>query len=75
MDCKEYAEEYQKIVSGILHGLVILNPKKLALEEVLAEWVEDFTEPEKSGYLTAFDEIRKGKVPIIRDCNYLTDER
>ena len=75
LDCKEYAEEYQKIVSGILHGLVILNPKKLALEEVLAEWVEDFTEPEKSGYLTAFDEIRKGKVPIIRDCNYLTDER
>lgn len=55
--------------------LVILNPKKLALEEVIAEWEVNFTEPEKSGYRTAFDEIRKGKIPIIRDCNYTTDER
>lgn len=75
LDCREYAEEYQRIVSGILHGLVILNPKKLALEEVIAEWEVNFTEPEKSGYRTAFDEIRKGKIPIIRDCNYTTDER
>ena len=58
-----------------MHGLVILNPKKLALEEVIAEWEVNFTEPEKSGYRTAFDEIRKGKIPIIRDCNYTTDER
>ena len=42
LDCREYAEEYQRIVSGILHGLVILNPKKLALEEVIAEWEVEF---------------------------------
>ena len=28
LDCREYAEEYQRIVSGILHGLVILKPEK-----------------------------------------------
>lgn len=73
LDRREYAEEYQRIVSGILHGLVILNPKKLALEEVIKEWEVNFTEPEKSGYRAAFDEIRKGKIPIVRDCNYITD--
>ena len=74
LDCREYAEEYQRIVSGILHGLVILNPKELALGERIAEWEVHFTEPEKSGYRAAFDEICKGKVPIVRDCNYMTDE-
>ena len=49
LDSREYAEEYQRIVSGILHGLVILNPKKLALEEVIKEWEVNFTEPEKVG--------------------------
>lgn len=73
LDRREYAEEYQRIVSGILHGLVILNPKKLALEEVIKEWEVNFTEPEKRGYRAAFDEIRKGKIPIVRDCNYITD--
>ena len=73
LDSREYAEEYQRIVSGILHGLVILNPKKLALEEVIKEWEVNFTEPEKSGYRAAFDGIRKGKIPIVRDCNYITD--
>ena len=73
LDSREYAEEYQRIVSGILHGLVILNPKKLALEEVIKEWEVNFTEPEKRGYRVAFDEIRKGKIPIVRDCNYITD--
>lgn len=73
LDRREYAEEYQRIVSGILHGLVILNPKKLALEEVIKEWEVNFTEPEKRGYRVVFDEIRKGKIPIVRDCNYITD--
>ena len=71
LDCREYAEEYQRIVSGILHGLVILNPKKFALKEVIAEWERNFPEPEKSAYRTAFDEIYKGRIPIVRDCNYI----
>ena len=74
LDSREYAEEYQRIVSGILHGLVILNPKKLALEEVIKEWeVNFYRTPKKSGYRAAFDGIRKGKIPIVRDCNYITD--
>lgn len=73
LDCREYAEEYQRIVSGILHGLVILNPKKFALKEVIAEWERNFPEPEKSAYRTAFDEIYKGRIPIVRDCNYIEE--
>ena len=49
LDCREYAEEYQRIVSGILHGLVILNPKKLALEEVIAEWEVNLQNLKRAG--------------------------
>ena len=66
LDCREYARQYQRIVSGILHGLVILNPKKFALKEVIAEWGRNFPQPEKSAYRTAFDEIYKGRIPIVR---------
>lgn len=33
----------------------------------------EFYRTRKRGYRVAFDEIRKGKIPIVRDCNYITD--
>ncbi len=32
----------------------------------------EFYRTRKKGY-RSFDEIRKGKIPIVRDCNYITD--
>ena len=55
-----------------LDSCAVLEPKEL-VEEVIKEWEVNFTEPEKRGYRVAFDEIRKGKIPIVRDCNYITD--
>lgn len=70
-DWKEYAEEYQRSISGILNGRVILNPQKLALEKKLTEWIECIAEPMRADYQRAFEEIKEGKIPIIRECDYV----
>lgn len=71
LDWKEYAEEYQRSISGILNGRIILNPQKLALEEKLTEWIECIAEPMRADYQRAFEEIKEGKIPIIRECDYV----
>ena len=71
LDWMEYAEEYQRSISGILNGRIILNPQKLALEENLSEWVECLTESVRADYRKAFEEIKEGKIPIIRECDYV----
>lgn len=71
LDWMEYAEEYQRSISGILNGRIILNPQKLALEEKLSEWVECLTESMRADYRKAFEEIKEGKIPIIRECDYV----
>ena len=71
LDWKEYAEEYQRSVSGVLNGRIILNPQKLALEEKLTEWEQCLTESMQADYRKAFEEIREGKIPIIRKCDYV----
>ena len=71
LDWREYAEEYQRSVSGVLNGLIILNPQKLALEEKLTEWEQCLTESMQADYRKAFEEIKEGKIPLIRDCDYV----
>ena len=71
LDWKEYAEEYQRFVSGVLHGLILLNSQKLALKEKLTEWEQCLTESMQADYRKAFEEIKEGKIPIIRDCAYV----
>lgn len=42
-----------------------------SLEEKLSEWVECLTESMRADYRKAFGEIKEGKIPIIRECDYV----
>lgn len=57
----QYAAEFYLIVSGILNGMLVLNPKYLLLGDVLPELMELLPEGARSCYTKSREHVGKGQ--------------
>lgn len=57
----QYAAEFYLVVSGILSGMLVLNPKYLLLGDVLQELMELLPEEARSCYTKSREHVGKGQ--------------
>lgn len=60
----QFAAEFYLVASGILGGMLVLNPRYLLLEDVIPELIEVLPEAARSCYTDSRRKIREGKRPF-----------
>ena len=63
-DTELFGAESYIVISGILDGMLVLNPKYLLLEDVLEELVELLPETVRQYYVEGFYRIKDGCQPV-----------
>lgn len=59
-DAEVYAEEFYRFATGIMDGMLLLNPRYLLLEEVLEPFLRFLSKSDRDLYKKAFEVIKSG---------------
>lgn len=62
-DAEDYAEEFYLFITGIMDGMLLLNPRYLLLEEILDPFLGILSKNARDVYKKAYEGIKTGAWP------------